>query len=91
MPLVVLSHQPPKDSGADERRGVSVGSPALRKVLDAAAPALWICGHIHESPCARRVGDCLVVNPGPAKEGRYAIIRLDRDGGTWTASAELRG
>jgi Icc-related predicted phosphoesterase len=90
-PLVVLSHQPPKGSGADERRSMAVGSRALREILDVEGPPLWICGHIHESPCARRAGRCLVVNPGPAKEGRYALVRLDRSNGSWIASAELRG
>jgi len=85
-PLVVLSHQPPKDSGADMRRGVAVGSRALRAVLDSARPVLWVCGHIHESPCAQLVGGSLVVNPGAAKDGRYALVSLERDGaGAWSA------
>jgi Icc-related predicted phosphoesterase len=90
MPLVALSHQPPRDSGADERRGSTVGSIALRRILDSVQPALWVCGHIHESPSVRRIGASLVVNPGPAKDGRYAKARLERDrSGAWTASAEL--
>jgi len=90
LPLVALSHQPPKDSGADERRGAAVGSAELRAILDSVRPLLWVCGHIHESPCARRIGASLVVNPGPAKDGKYALARLERDAtGTWTAEAEL--
>jgi Icc-related predicted phosphoesterase len=89
LPLVVLSHQPPKDSGADLRRGVSVGSRALRDILDSERPPLWVCGHIHESPCAARHGRCLLVNPGPAKDGRYALVRLEKNGGgSWGANLE---
>jgi len=90
-PLVVLTHAPPRNSGADEQRGLRAGSKALREALDSIAPALWVCGHIHESPCARLSDRSLVVNPGPLHDGRYALIRLERDpGGAWLASAELR-
>ena len=89
-PLVALSHQPPKDSGADDRRGTAVGSPALRAVLDAVAPLLWVCGHIHESPCARRLGPSLVLNPGPVNKGRYAIVDIEEAAdGAFRAAAQL--
>jgi uncharacterized protein len=89
-PLIVLTHAPPKDSGADQRKGSSHGSPALKEALESLAPALWVCGHIHESPVARMVGRSLVVNPGPLHDGRYALIRLERDGAAaWKARAEL--
>jgi uncharacterized protein len=89
-PLIVLTHQPPRDSGADDRKGSPVGSPALREILDRIRPVLWVCGHIHESPCANMVGRTLVLNPGPLKEGRYAEVRLEKDGGAWRASDELK-
>jgi len=89
-PLLVLSHQPPKGTGADERHGTAVGSSSLRALLDASAPLLWACGHIHESHCARRLGPSLVVNPGPANRGRYAILRIEEGKpGCFEASAEL--
>jgi Icc-related predicted phosphoesterase len=90
-PLIVLTHAPPKDSGADERKGSRTGSLALKEALASIAPALWVCGHIHESPCARLSGRSLVVNPGPLHDGRYALIELEREsGGAWRAAAELR-
>jgi uncharacterized protein len=88
-PLVVLTHAPPKGTGADERKGASQGSAALKEALESISPSLWICGHIHESPVARLVGRSLVVNPGPLHDGRYALIRLERDGAAWRAQAEL--
>lgn len=91
-PLLVLSHAPPRGSGADLRKGEGVGSPALAVALERLSPLLWACGHIHESPFAGQVGETLVANPGPLREGRYAIATLDRDpGGGWRASAELLG
>jgi uncharacterized protein len=91
-PLIVVTHAPPMGSGADLRKGAAVGSPALKEALASISPALWICGHIHESSCARLSGRSLVVNPGSVHDGRYALVRLERDpGGAWLASAELRG
>jgi uncharacterized protein len=89
-PLVVLTHAPPKSSGADLRKGASLGSQALREALDRLAPPLWVCGHIHESPCASFSGRTLVLNPGSLREGRYAKATLERGGdGSWRAEAEL--
>ncbi len=88
-PLVVLSHTPPRGSGADLRRGSALGSSALRSALDRHRPLLWICGHIHESPSARLVGQTLVVNPGPLNRGRFARIRVDLVNGSWRAEADL--
>lgn len=90
LPLGVLSHTPPKGSGADLSRGSSIGSASLAVALESLTPVLWVCGHIHESPCAAYVGRTLVINPGPLKEGRYAIAELDQDvSGAWRAKAEL--
>ncbi|HTX74282.1 MAG TPA: metallophosphoesterase [Rectinemataceae bacterium] len=89
-PLIVLSHTPPHGTGADRRRGSSLGSRQLRKVLDSETPPLWVCGHIHESRSAALSGPTLVVNPGPLRDGCYALIELERKGqGTWAAKAEL--
>jgi uncharacterized protein len=89
-PLIVLTHQPPKDSGADVRKGASVGSEALSEALDRIRPLLWVCGHIHESPGALFVGGTLVVNPGSLREGRYAEVDIERDeSGAWRAAANL--
>lgn len=90
-PLVVLSHAPPKGSGADRRKLADVGSPALREACERIAPALWVCGHIHESPSAAFLGRTLVLNPGSLREGRYALASLERGAdGAWRAEAELQ-
>ena len=89
-PLIVLSHTPPKASGADRRKGADVGSPALKEALLRITPPLWVCGHIHESPCAAYLGRTLVLNPGSLHEGRYAEVLLERGSdGAWRARAEL--
>jgi uncharacterized protein len=89
-PLIVLTHAPPKASGADRRKGADVGSPALKEALLRIAPPLWVCGHIHESPCAAYLGRTLMLNPGSLHDGRYAEALLERGSdGAWRASAEL--
>lgn len=79
-PLVVLTHTPPHDTAADLRFGRHVGSRAFGALLAEHGPELWICGHIHESRCAGRAGRTLVLNPGPAAHGMYALLRFDAEG-----------
>jgi Icc-related predicted phosphoesterase len=88
-PLVVLTHNPPRCSGADNRHGRAVGSPALREILDSLEAPLWVCGHIHESRSIELVGKTLVVNPGALIDGHYALISLERDVIGWKANARL--
>jgi uncharacterized protein len=91
LPLIVLTHAPPKGSGADLRKGAYIGSEALAEALERLAPVLWVCGHIHESPCAARVGRTLVLNPGSLRDGRYASASVERGpDGAWRAEAELK-
>ena len=90
-PLIVLTHAPPKGSGADLRKGSYIGSEALAEALERLAPVLWVCGHIHESPCAARIGRSLVLNPGSLRDGRYATASIERGPeGAWRADAELK-
>lgn len=79
-PLVVLTHTPPHGTAADLRYGRHTGSRSFAALLAEHAPDLWICGHIHESHCAQREGRTLVLNPGPAAHGRYALLRLGAEG-----------
>ncbi len=74
---VLLSHYPPKDTEADRiYSGRHVGSPLVRKVIEEARPIACLCGHIHESPTISRLGDTLIVNPGPAFRGRAVLVDL---------------
>ena len=88
-PLIVLTHNPPWGSQSDLRYGDHVGSRALRQVLDARSPTLWISGHIHESRGSGICGSTLVVNPGPLHDGYYALVYLEEGAGTMPR-ADLR-
>ena len=64
-PLLDTSVDPPRMlvKGGHVIEG-SVGSTAVRDVLLETKPLLALCGHIHESRGAIRLGRTLVVNPG---------------------------
>jgi hypothetical protein len=68
-------HAPPYGTACDRlRSGEHVGSPALRALVERAAPDLVLCGHIHESRGEDAIGVTRIVNPGPAAAGHYALV-----------------
>ena len=75
---IIISHQPPYKTFADRVMGhLHTGSKALRSYIDNSNPLLCLCGHIHESSGMEYYGNTLVINPGPFKEGRMAVIEID--------------
>ncbi|MEM2913292.1 MAG: metallophosphoesterase [Candidatus Bathyarchaeia archaeon] len=72
---ILISHAPPKNTKLDTTSlGGHVGSISVRKFIEEYKPALTLCGHIHEAKGADKIGETLIVNPGPSKQGNYAII-----------------
>lgn len=79
--LVVIMHNPPKDTACDlVAPGVHVGSTLLREFIETCRPLLVVCGHIHESAGIERLGRSVVVNPGALAEGKYAVAELSGGG-----------
>ncbi len=66
--------------------GLHTGSKALRAFIDDKNPVLCLCGHIHESSGKEYYGDTLVINPGPFKDGKLAVINIS---GSGKAEAEI--
>ena len=92
-PLVVIMHNPPKDTACDQLpNGVHVGSAALRAFIDDVQPLLVVTGHIHESAGVCTVGETTVINPGALLEGKYGWVEAEQDAsGSWRVTkAELR-
>jgi len=81
-PLVLLSHHPPKGVVDRAFLGVHAGLRELRRLVESLQPAAHLCGHIHEARGVGRLGGTLVVNPGPAKRGYYAIVEVGPGGAT---------
>jgi Icc-related predicted phosphoesterase len=75
-PLVLVSHQPPRDTRCDLTRGGHVGSTAIRDAVLRHRPDLVLCGHIHESAGSDLLGDSRIVNPGPWFQGGVLRFRV---------------
>src|SRR5437899_1499698 len=59
---------------------------AVRAFIEVRRPDLAVVGHIHEGRGAERVGETLVLNAGPLRDGGYVVVEDGADGLT----AELR-
>lgn len=73
---VLVTHAPPRQVRDRTFLGLHGGSRAVRDFLDGAAVDLCLAGHIHEAYGAERYHECLVVNSGSFKKGRYSSITL---------------
>ncbi len=89
--LVLIMHNPPKDTKADMiPGGIHVGSEQLRKFVEEVQPLLVVTGHIHESAGIDKIGETTVINPGALLEGKYAVAEIEKSEEKWTVkSAQL--
>ena len=74
---VLILHTPPH-SKLDFEKGGHKGSPCVNELIEWLKPHFVFCGHAHRARGEEWLGRTLVVNPGPLKEGLFAI--LDTDG-----------
>lgn len=87
-PEVLVLHYPPRgvfDIIRDKNNsynGKSAGIEMFRKAILKYKPKLVLCGHMHEYQGVKRLGKSLVVNPGDAEKGKYAIIDYSENGKT---------
>ena len=78
--IIVVSHSPPKDTQVDiASTGEHVGSRSVREFTEKTHPELLLCGHIHEAEGMDRIGETLIMNPGPARHGKCALIDLNKN------------
>ncbi|GBF08314.1 conserved hypothetical protein [Aeropyrum pernix] len=73
---VLLTHHPPHGVLDTTFAGVRAGLHDLRSLVDSLKPRAHLFGHIHESPGIESIGGTVFINPGPAYEGRYALVRI---------------
>jgi len=57
--------------------GMSVGSHSVKRIVDEFSPMLVLSGHIHEDFGIETINGTTFVNPGPLKDGRYAVVDID--------------
>ncbi len=57
----------------------NIGFEPYNKIIKKYKPLLVICGHVHENQGKQKLGKSWVVNPGAAKEGRAALINVEKE------------
>ncbi|MEM1927061.1 MAG: metallophosphoesterase family protein [Pyrobaculum sp.] len=82
-PHILVVHNPPR--GYLDKVGLvrSVGSLAVRRYIEEKQPMLSIHGHIHEDRGIDILGETVLVNPGPLKDGYYAEALLESKVRVW--------
>jgi Icc-related predicted phosphoesterase len=78
--LILMSHVPPYNTLLDTTKtGIHVGSRSVRQFIEEHNVDLVISGHVHEARSIDRLGKTVLVNPGPALQGNYAIITIGKE------------
>ncbi len=73
---ILMLHQPPYGI-LDSVKNMHAGNKGIRKAVDEKKPKIVMSGHIHEERGSLIYNGTLFFNPGPAKEGYYAILDYD--------------
>jgi Icc-related predicted phosphoesterase len=77
---VLASHSPPANAVDRDSNGRHLGSTAVREAIEAKAPVLTVCGHIHGSwGETDTIGPTTVINAGP----QGMTVEIERDGDGW--------
>lgn len=75
---ILVTHAPPHRTKLDRVfLGFHAGSKAVRSFIEDFQPDLAICGHIHEARGSDRIGETVIINPGPFPK-HYATINLGK-------------
>jgi uncharacterized protein len=84
---ILVSHCPPFGTKCDFAvdDGKNYGSRPLREYLEEKKPRLVLSGHVHMARAVDKLGETIIVNPGPLMEGKYALIKISKN----TLNAEL--
>lgn len=75
---IMVCHTPPFDTRCDEiQKRVHAGSVRVRQWIEEFKPHYCVTGHIHEGRSKTKLGDTLIINPGPFEQGHYALLDLE--------------
>ena len=74
--MILMTHAPSYGILDQIPSGLSVGSPAVKEIVDKYHPILALSGHIHEAMGVVEQNGTTFVNPGPAKDGRFGVIEI---------------
>jgi Icc-related predicted phosphoesterase len=73
---VMVTHTPPYGMNDRSRSGRSHGSKGILRIAKELRPRLVLSGHMHEARGECEEDGIVFVNPGPAREGFYAVAEL---------------
>ena len=79
---IFVLHYPPKGvfdiikDKSNPHNGKSSGIEFFTEAIKKYKPELVLCGHMHEYQGAKKLGKSLVVNPGDAEKGKYAVVDI---------------
>ena len=77
-PWVLVTHEPAWGTKVDEPcSGYHAGNMAVREIVEQYQPIIAQSGHIHEAYGTDMLIKTRLINPGPFKNGRYAMIKLN--------------
>ena len=76
--FILASHTPPKDTNLDRiYSSRHIGSESVRRFVEERKPSGVFCGHIHEARGVDKIGETILVNPGPARHGCCALVSIN--------------
>jgi len=78
-PEIILCHVPPKGCNDFVPGPGNIGDENLRGFILKHRPLLVLSGHVHECPGIVELDGIICINPGPAKDGRGAVIDINGD------------
>jgi Icc-related predicted phosphoesterase len=76
---VMITHCPAYGMNDLTKNGRHLGSQGILRVANEFKPVLALAGHVHEAQGRVVAKDTMFVNPGSARGGQYASIRLGED------------
>lgn len=82
--VILVTHTPPK--GILDRLGTqdNLGSSAIAEYVKVSKPRLVLSAHVHEARGSVRTGATVFVNPGAARDGYSALVKLKLKAGATT-------
>ncbi|MDR1691062.1 MAG: metallophosphoesterase family protein [Candidatus Methanoplasma sp.] len=75
--MILMVHVPAYGINDMIPSGLNVGSKSVLKIVKEFRPILVLSGHVHEDYGIEHVDETTFVNPGPAKDGMYALVEID--------------
>lgn len=74
---ILVTHTPPYNTKVDKVfLGKHIGSKIVRRFIEEKKLDLVLTGHIHEAKGVDKIGNTIIINPGPAPK-HYAVIEID--------------